>query len=228
MAGATGEERWNRSPVEPPPTPWYLPSPDLADEHGLVGVGADLAPGTLLAAYRSGLFPMPVGRRRLGWWSPDPRGIIPLDRLRITRSMCQSARRYGVRIDTEFRRVMEACGRPERPQGWITPPFIEAYTELHELGWAHSVEVVDRTGALVGGLYGVKIEGLFAGESMFHDRRDASKVALMALVDLMRGSGMSLLDIQWTTPHLQSLGAVDVSRAEYLRLLSAALVRPAP
>lgn len=216
-------ERWHRVPVEPAPTRWRLPPATTADEHGLVGVGADLAPGTLLAAYRSGLFPMPVARRKLGWWSPDPRGVLPLDRLRITRSMRQSARRYHVRVDTAFRRVMEACGRPERPQGWITPAFVDAYCELHELGWTHSVEVVDRRGVLIGGLYGVKIEGLFAGESMFHDQRDASKVALMALVELMRASGMSLLDIQWTTPHLTSLGAIDVSRDEYLRLLFAAV-----
>ena len=215
--------RWHRAPVEPPATRWHFPPPASADEHGLVGVGGDLAPGTLLSAYRNGLFPMPVSRRRLGWWSPDPRGVVPLDRLRITRSMRQSARRYDVRIDSSFRRVMEACGRPERPQGWITPAFVDAYCELHDLGWAHSIEVVDGTGALVGGLYGVKIEGLFAGESMFHDRRDASKVALMALVEVMSGSGMSLLDIQWTTPHLESLGAVDVPREEYLRLLAAAL-----
>ena len=213
----------DHAPVEPPATPWLLPSPELADVNGLVGVGADLEPGTLLAAYRGGLFPMPVGRRRLGWFSPDPRGIIPLDGLRVTRSLRQSARRYGIRIDTAFRRVMEACGRPERPQGWITPAIVDAYCRLHELGWAHSIEVVDDSGALVGGLYGVKIGALFAGESMYHDRRDASKVALLALVELMNGSGMTLLDIQWTTPHLRSLGAIDVSREEYLERLAAAL-----
>ena len=213
----------DRRPVEPPPSEWELPSPLHADVNGLVGVGADLEPGTLLAAYRRGLFPMPVGRRRLGWFSPDPRGIIPLDRLRISRSLRQSARRYGVRVDTAFRDVMEACGRPERPQGWITPAFVDAYARLHELGWAHSIEVVDDSGTLVGGLYGVRIGALFAGESMFHDRRDASKVALMALVDLMRATGMSLLDIQWTTPHLVSLGAVDVPRREYLERLASAV-----
>jgi leucyl/phenylalanyl-tRNA---protein transferase len=200
-----------------------MPSPELADVNGLVGVGADLEPGTLLAAYRNGLFPMPVGRRRIGWFSPDPRGIIPVDRLRVTRSMRQSARRYNIRVDTTFRAVMEACGRPERPQGWITPAFVDAYCRLHELGWAHSIEVLDEHGGLVGGLYGVKLGALFAGESMFHDRRDASKVALMALVELMLGSGMSLLDVQWTTPHLRSLGALDVSRREYLERLAAAL-----
>jgi leucyl/phenylalanyl-tRNA--protein transferase len=213
----------DRRPVEPPPSEWALPSPLLADVNGLVGVGADLEPGTLLAAYRSGLFPMPVGRRRLGWFSPDPRGIIPLDRLRITRSLRQSARRYGVRVDTAFRTVIEACGRPERPQGWITPAFMDAYGRLHELGWAHSIEIVDDSGTLVGGLYGVKIGALFAGESMFHDRRDTSKVALMALVELMKATGMSLLDIQWTTPHLVSLGAVDVPRREYLERLASAV-----
>jgi leucyl/phenylalanyl-tRNA--protein transferase len=118
---------------------------------------------------------------------------------------------------------MEACGRPERPQGWITPTFVNAYHRLHELGWAHSVEVFDADGVLAGGLYGVKIGALFAGESMFHDQRDASKVALMGLVELMRGAGMSLLDIQWTTSHLRSLGAVDVPRREYLARLAEAV-----
>ena len=115
------------------------------------------------------------------WWSPNPRGIVPLDRLRVTRSMQQSAKRYDVRIDTCFIDVIRACANPSRDSGWITAEFIEAYSTLHQLGWAHSVEVFDRDGQLAGGLYGVRINGLFAGESMYHLKRDASKVALMAL-----------------------------------------------
>ena len=160
----------------------------------------------------------------LAWWSPDPRGILPLDRLRVTRSLHQSRKRFDVRVDTCFERVMRGCADPSREDGWITEPFIASYTRLHELGWAHSIEVFDRTGELAGGLYGVRVEGLFAGESMFHPQRDASKVALVALVELMRTSGMTLLDVQWCTDHLASLGAISISRREYLALLSDAVV----
>src|SRR3954470_9170589 len=158
----------------------------------------------------------------IGWWSPDPRGILPLDGLRVTRSLRQSAKRFEVRVDTCFEGVMRGCADPSREDGWITEPFIAAYTRLHELGWAHSVEVFDRAGELAGGLYGVRINGLFAGESMFHVQRDASKVALMALVQLMRDSAMQLLDVQWCTEHLRSLGCIEVTRAEYLTRLAAA------
>ena len=163
--------------------------------------------------------------RSLGWWSPNPRGIVPLDQLRVTRSMRQSAKRYDVRVDTCFAEVIRGCAHPGRKGAWITGRFIEAYSALHRLGWAHSVEVFDRAGALAGGLYGVRINGLFAGESMFHVGRDASKVALMSLVQLMREARMTLLDVQWRTGHLASLGAIDVSRDEYLELLAAALLQ---
>jgi leucyl/phenylalanyl-tRNA---protein transferase len=214
---------WDAAPIEPEPNRWAFPSADHADEHGVVAIGADLEPGTLLAAYRSGLFPMPIRRKRLGWWSPDPRGILPLDGLRVTRSMRQSARRYEIRIDTCFRQVMEACGDRTRPNGWINAEFVDAYERLHRLGWAHSIEVFDDDGELTGGLYGVRIGRLFAGESMFHRGRDASKVALMHLVELLHSSGSTLLDVQWTTPHLVSLGAIDVSRRDYLHRLAAAV-----
>ena len=212
-----------RPPIEPAANRWRLPAPDLADESGLCGIGADLEPGTLLAAYRSGIFPMPLRKKALGWWSPDPRGVIPLDGLIVSRSLRRSCRRFEVRFDTRFREVMERCGDPNRPHGWITPQFVEAYEELHHLGWAHSFETyVD--GHLVGGLYGVRIARLFAGESMFSDASDASKVALVALVEWLSGSGATLLDVQWTTPHLASIGAVDVPRSEYLELLADAVV----
>ena len=159
----------------------------------------------------------------LGWWSPEPRGILPLDRLRVSRSLRQSAKRYEVRVDTCFAEVMQECANPSRESGWITPEFIEAYTRLHELGWAHSIETFDREGRLAGGLYGVRINGLFAGESMFYGQRDASKVALMALVDLMSRSGMTLLDVQWCTEHLATLGAIEVPRRDYLALVARAM-----
>src|SRR5260370_14150307 len=137
--------------------------------------------------------------------------------------MRQSARRFEIRIDTCFAEVVRGCADPLREDGWITDSFIGAYTRLHELGWAHSIEVFDRDGHLAGGLYGVRVDGLFAGESMFHRRRDASKVALMALVHLMRTSGMPLLDVQWRTNHLASLGAVAIARQEYLARLADAV-----
>jgi leucyl/phenylalanyl-tRNA--protein transferase len=217
------EGMWDASPVEPPRTRWQLPDASLADRQGLVAVGADLQPGTLLAAYRGGLFPMPVSKRHLGWWSPDPRGIIPLDGLRVSRSLRRSCRNFTVTIDQRFREVMTRCGDPRRPHGWITREFIDAYDRLHRLGWGHSVEVFDATGALVGGLYGLRINRLFAGESMFHDATDASKVALVALVERMRESAMTLLDVQWATPHLSSLGAIAIPRTEYLARLAEAV-----
>jgi leucyl/phenylalanyl-tRNA---protein transferase len=213
---------WERAPIEPPPTPWGFPDPDGADAQGLVAIGADLDPGTLLTAYRHGMFPMPVNRRKLGWWSPDPRGIIPLDNFHVSRSTRQSRRRFEVRTNESFREVMVACGDPRRPHGWISREFVDAYSTLHELGWAHSVEVRDpQSGVLVGGVYGVRIGGLFAGESMFHAATDASKVALMGLVEIFEQVGVRLFDVQWTTPHLISLGAIDVSRDDYLALLAA-------
>ncbi|HEY7438288.1 MAG TPA: leucyl/phenylalanyl-tRNA--protein transferase [Acidimicrobiia bacterium] len=210
-------------PVEPPPSRWQLPDPSSADAEGICGIGADLEPGTLLAAYRSGLFPMRLGRRGpLGWWSPDPRGVIPLNGLRISRSLRRALPRFEVRVDTAFEEVVRACADPRRPNGWIDDSFIDAYTELHRLGWVHSVEAW-RDGVLAGGLYGVAIGGLFAGESMFHRVTDASKVALVALVRLLESSRASLLDVQWVTPHLASLGAEGINRRQYLARLERAV-----
>ena len=214
-----------RGPVEPPTTRWELPSPRTADRDGIAGVGGDLEPGTLLEAYRRGLFPMPFGRRRLAWFSPDPRAIIPLDSLAVSRSLRRSMRRYGVRRDTSFGDVMLRCADPRRPGSWITPAFVAAYRRLHQLGWAHSFETFDEQDTLVGGLYGVRVGGLFAGEAMFHHARDASKVALVELASWLTATGATLLDVQWLTPHLASLGAIAVSRDEYLRRLADAVAR---
>ncbi len=214
-------------PVEPPDSPWLMPPAGAADEHGLVALGADLAPGTLLAAYRSGIFPMPLtGLEPMAWWSPDPRGVLPLGRLRVTSSLRRSCRRFEVRVDTAFDAVVRACGDPRRTGGWIDERIAGAYGELHRLGWAHSVEAWSADGELAGGLYGVAIGGFFAGESMFHRRPDASKVALVGLVERLDPAG--LLDVQWLTPHLASLGAVGMPREEYLARLAAALARPLP
>jgi leucyl/phenylalanyl-tRNA--protein transferase len=223
-----GDDRHATSPVEPPPSRWQWPAIDRASPDGVVGVGADLEPGTLLSAYRAGIFPMPIRRRGpMAWWSPDPRGVLPLSRLRLTRSLRSSCRRYQIRLDTAFGEVVDACADPSRPGGWITQEIRTAYGRLHRLGWAHSVETwsLDEPPRLVGGLYGIAVGGLFAGESMFHRARDASKVALVGLVEIMRAAGPAgrLLDVQWLTPHLASLGAVEVSRAEYLALLARAI-----
>ncbi len=141
----------------------------------------------------------------------------------MSRSLRRSVRRFAIRRDTRFAEVMVRCADPHRPGGWITPRFVKAYERMHRLGWAHSIECFDDHDELVGGLYGIRIGGLFAGESMFHAATDASKVALVALVDWLRDTEATLLDVQWMTPHLRSLGAVEVSRREYLDLLRAAV-----
>jgi leucyl/phenylalanyl-tRNA--protein transferase len=219
------------SPIEPPPSRWTFGDPagfDPLDD--LVGIGADLEPGTLLAAYRCGLFPMQSGtpgdlaKNPMYWFCPVRRGVLPLDGLVVSKSLRRSCRDFEIRIDTAFAEVAEACADPSRPQGWIDRDIRAAYLRLHELGWAHSVEAW-RDGRLVGGLYGVGIGGLFAGESMFHRERDASKVALVALVEGLRASGPAgrLLDVQWSTAHLASLGVVEISREQYLHRLTRAL-----
>lgn len=221
----------NLTPREPAPTHWALPDPaDAPAGEEIVGVGADLEPATLLAAYRHGLFPMRLGAGGpIGWWSPDPRGIVPLDGLVVHRSLRRACRRYRVSVDVAFEDVVRGCADPVRPHGWIDESFVAAYTRLHELGWAHSIEVwrgAPDGDELVGGLYGVAIGGLFAGESMFHRMRDASKVALVAAVDGLRGGGGVLFDVQWCTEHLVSLGAVAIRRGDYLERVADAVARP--
>jgi leucyl/phenylalanyl-tRNA--protein transferase len=161
----------------------------------------------------------------LVWWSPDPRGVLPLDGLRVGRSLRRSCARFEVRVDTAFEDVIDGCADPARAGRWITAAIRDAYVGLHRLGWAHSVEAWDGDG-LAGGLYGVAVGGLFAGESMFSRRTDASKVALVGLVARLRDGGASLLDVQWVTPHLASLGAVEVPRTEYLRRVAEAVEQP--
>jgi leucyl/phenylalanyl-tRNA--protein transferase len=221
---------WLTPPRPVGPSRWSFKRPALWPDDDLVAAGGDLEPETLIDAYRRGLFPMPLDVADgegatapvLSWWSPNPRGILPLDQLRVTRSMRQSAKRYEVRVNTCFRAVVDGCANPAREHGWINREFAEAYTRLHELGWAHSVEAFDSQGVLCGGLYGVRVGGLFAGESMFSTARDASKVALMALVERMRAAEMTLLDVQWCTDHLAALGAVELPRGAYLERLARA------
>jgi leucyl/phenylalanyl-tRNA--protein transferase len=184
-----------------------------------------IATDALLSAYTSGWFPMAVAPGDIRWYSPDPRGIIPLDTFHIPRRLARSLRRsrFEIRVDTSFRAVIEACAAREDADGdWIDEEIIESYCVLHAQGFAHSVETWQE-GALVGGLYGVALKGAFFGESMFHRVDDGSKAALAALVDRLRARGYALLDTQWVTGHLAQFGAIEIPRRRYLRLLDEAL-----
>ena len=195
-----------------------------------MAIGADTSPSTILEAYASGAFPMPGDDLiPMLWWSPVRRGVLELGDLVVTRSLRQSRRRYEIRVDTAFEQVVLACADPRRPGSWINSEIIASYCELHLLGWAHSVEAW-ADGQLAGGLYGIAVGGLFAGESMFHVRRDASKVALCGLVDLLldEHAGDRLVDVQWQTDHLASLGVREIDRGTYLARLERLLEVPLP
>jgi leucyl/phenylalanyl-tRNA--protein transferase len=219
-------------PIEPPPSPWQLDLEQATPQDDLVGIGADLEPGTLLMAYRAGLFPMGIGERGtapIGWWSPDPRGVLLPGQVIVSRSLRRSMRQFEIRVDTAFAEVVAGCADPRREGCWITPTIITAYTRLFELGWAHSVEAW-RDGELAGGLYGLAIGGLFAGESMFHRATDASKCALVGLADLVFADAdpRRIIDVQWETSHLASLGVSEVPRSDYIARLGRALSLPLP
>lgn len=215
-----------------PDSDWDFPDPLQADPHtDVIALGADLHPATVLQGYAQGLFPMYLsnektsneertGQSQLAWWSPNPRGILPLEAFRLHRSLRKSRGRFVVTCDTRFTDVMYSCQRPTEDGQWITSDFIETYSQLHQLGYAHSVEVWNRSGELVGGLYGIELGGLFAGESMFSRERDASKVALLYLVEKLRACGGNrILDVQWRTEHLASLGVVEIPRTDYVHRL---------
>jgi leucyl/phenylalanyl-tRNA--protein transferase len=185
---------------------------------------ASLDPSLLVRAYREGIFPMALEHGEIGWFSPDPRGILPLDGFHVPARLARVIRQGRFQIDTDrdFGRVMRECAGQRDEGTWISDEIRDAYGALHRLGIAHSVEAW-QDGDLVGGLYGVHLGGAFFGESMFHRVTDASKVALVALVDRLTRHGFRLLDVQWTTPHLEQFGAVGISRREYLRRLRQAL-----
>lgn len=200
-------------------------SPDAWPDSDLIGYSDEFDPALALVAYRCGVFPMPV-EEWMGWWSPLRRAVLPPGGLRITRSLRKTAARYTTTVDQAFSDVLAACADPKRPDGWIDDRIAFAYTALHQAGYAHSVETWDADGRLVGGLYGVHQGGMFAGESMFHHSelgRDASKVALLRLVAELARARVDLLDVQWLTPHLASLGVVELSRDDYLARLDVAL-----
>lgn len=211
-------------PIEPPATPWAFPAPAdllaIPDGQDLVAVGADLAAGTLLAGYRSGVFAMPDAEL-IGWWSPDPRGVLRPAELHVSRSLRRTLPSFTVSLDRAFDAVLAACADPGRPHGWITAPYVAAYTELHASGWAHSIEVWDDRGDLAGGLFVVEVGGLCAAESKFHRTTGASKVAVVALAGLLAADHdrRRIIDVQWRTDHLATLGVVEVPRRAYLARL---------
>ncbi len=208
---------------------WQFPDPAEAEEsENLLAAGGDLEVATLLHAYERGLYPMPLQPGGLiGWWSPNPRAILEVGSVVMHRSLRKSMRRHEIRVDTCFDAVMEACADPARPHGWIDIPMREAYSELHQAGHAHSVEAW-RHGELQGGLYGVCMGGLFAGESMFHRGRDASKVALAALAEGLNDGHPRLIDAQQQSDHLRSMGVTTIARGDYLQRLRQVLHSPKP
>ena len=223
--------------------PSPLPGPDQWADEDLVGLTVGFDAALVMRAYVNAMFPMPLSEELtdvlppaewIGWFSPVWRGVLPLDGLRVPRSLRKSARHYEVTVDRAFDRVLEACRAIDRDGGWIDESVVAVYTELHRAGRAHSVEAWTSDGRLAGGLYGVAYGGLFAGESMFHDPglgRDASKVALMGLVAMLRAGGHAdrrLLDVQWRTEHLATLGVEEIDREEYRRRLRRALDLPRP
>ncbi len=217
-----------RAPQPLPPSAWMLPDGTEADEDGVVGIGADLAPPTLVDAYRRGIFPWPHPGVPLPWFSPELRGVVTPSGLHVPRRLRSRLRSCGwtATVDQAFERVVAGCAeRPQQVGTWITDDLVRAYARLHRLGWAHSIEVWDGQ-ELVGGLYGVQVGGVFTGESMFHRATDASKVALVETVARLAEAGAALLDVQLLTPHLERLGATEIPRDDFLHLLLQERERP--
>jgi leucyl/phenylalanyl-tRNA---protein transferase len=208
----------------------HFPDPREADDEGLVAIGGDLHPESLLLAYRSGIFPWPIagGKQPMTWFSPNPRAILEFDRLHVPRSL-ERVRKHSsflFTVDEDFEAVIRACARIPRPgqRGtWIFAPMVTAYQELHRQGHAHSIEVWEVPGdgprTLVGGVYGVDVDGVFAGESMFHLRPNASKLALLHLAGILSAANSDWMDIQMLTPHMAALGAREIPREEFLERL---------
>lgn len=213
-----------QTPVEPPVSRFVFPSAKRGvGPQGIICLGGDFAPGTLLAAYRQGIFPWPVSPKLVPWCSPDPRAVLPLEQPpEFARSLHRAMRvkPFRVTVNKAFPEVIQSCG--DREEGtWITDDLFRGFCELHHLGWAHSVEVWNiHSGALVGGIYGLAVGSVFAGESMFHRETDASKVAFASLANRLHGAGFRLLDAQQMTPHLATLGCRPMPRLEFLDVLA--------
>jgi leucyl/phenylalanyl-tRNA--protein transferase len=189
----------------------------------LTTFGSNWNPETLLAAYRVGLFPMPYEidgqESAIGWWSPHSRAIFHPSEIHVSRSLRAARKKFKVTVDRDFEAVIRACGNPNRESGWINEDVISAFIALHRLGLAHSIEVWNREDRLVGGLYGLELGGVFAGESMFHIEKNASKVALVHLGELLNDGNGRIIDTQWMTSHLESMGAKPINRREYCQIL---------
>jgi len=212
-----------------PPCRYRFPDPLQCDEVGLVATGGDFEPETIIEAYRHAIFPWPHPDGERLWFSPDPRAIIPVGGLHVSRRLARTLQsaRFRVTMNAAFDRVIRACA--DREEGtWITPAIVESYGRLHELGWAHSFEVWTGDGALGGGLYGVQVGALFGAESMFHIVTDASKVAMVAMMEQAEQTGIQLIDVQVANPHTTSMGAVEIPRAEYVSRLREAIAQPVP
>ena len=202
-----------------PPCPFAFPPAGRAGREGLVGTGGDFAPSTIIAAYSKGIFPWPHPEKEDLWFSPDPRAVIELDGLHISRRLARTIAqgRFRVTMNAAFDEVVASCAAREDEGTWITPAYREGYSALHRLGWAHSFEVWAPDGSLTGGLYGVAIGGLFGAESMFHRVTDASKIAMVAMMQRANDVGARLVDVQVITAHTRRMGAVEIARREYLR-----------
>ena len=221
--GQIGIEIHDTGPARPlGRSPFAFPDPALAGPEGLVAMGGDFAPGTIVDAYRRGIFPWPHPEEERLWFSPDPRAILSPRTVHVSRRLARTIRhgRFYVSLNAAFERVLDRCA--DRPEGtWITPGYRRGYLRLHQLGWAHSFEVWSVDGELAGGLYGLNVGGLFGAESMFHAATDASKVAMVAMAHHCQRVGVSLIDVQLMTPHLASMGARAIPRSEYLGLVHA-------
>jgi len=196
----------------------------------LTNFGSNWEPETLLSAYRTGLFPMPYeidgSESAIGWWSPASRAIFYPSEIHTSTSLKSAMKRFRVTVNQDFAAVIRACGNPDRVSGWINVDVISAFTVLHQMGMAHSIEVWDHDGELAGGLYGVELGGVFAGESMFHVTKNASKVALVHLGELLNDGTERIIDTQWMTSHLESMGAKPIERRVYCQMLPDLLVIP--
>jgi leucyl/phenylalanyl-tRNA--protein transferase len=221
-------ERHPRPLREPPRSPYGFPDAATAAESGPAAIGADFAPGTILAAYRAGYFPWPHPEAEELWFSPDPRAVFLPGSLYVSERLARRLRRGEFRftMDGAFEQVLEGCA--DREEGtWITPRYCDGYLALHELGWAHSFEAWDGEGALVGGLYGIRVGQLFGAESMFHRATDASKAAMAAMMQWVDEEGIELVDVQVLTDHTERMGAVEIDRDDYLRRMRLATGRAA-
>lgn len=216
-----------RPPLPLPPSRYEFHDPGTLGRQDLAAYGGDFAPETIFAAYRRGIFPWPHEGAEYLWFSPNPRAIIPIGELHVSHSLARTVRggRFRVTLDAAFESVMRGCAERGAEGTWITPALIRGYVALHEAGHAHSFEVWTPDGRLAGGLYGVGAGSMFGAESMFHRVTSASKVAMAAMMQHAQRIGLTLIDVQVLTPHTERMGAIEVSRKQYLALLAEALER---